>query len=85
MEFEISDRILTLKKGYFVRSINEIPTEYYEPIPPDALLRVDVVNQKYIEITMLKPRAMRLSFSNLRDSASKFFMNFLENIKREDD
>jgi len=84
MEFEISDRILTLKKGYFVRSINEIPTEY-EPIPVDALLRVDVANQKYIELTMLKPQTKTLSFSNLRDDDSKFLMNFLENIKKEGD
>lgn len=82
MEFELSDRILNLKKNDFVRTINLIPTPDYGPIPVNSLLKVEVVNQKYIEVTMLEPRTMVISFSNLHDNDSKFFMCFLENIKK---
>lgn len=82
VEFELKDKILELKKNEYVRSISDIATQDYGPIPVNSLLQINVVNKSYIEVTMLEPKTMTISFSNVRDDDSPFFWNFLENIKK---
>jgi len=70
-----------MKKGSILRTTKEVKNQYYDPIPKDSILRIDIYNENlYIEVSVLTPPTMTISFSCLRKDDSPYFYDFIKNI-----
>lgn len=70
-----------MKKGDIVKTIEEVNTQYYDPIPKDSILRIEVCSSKYIEITKLNSPTGTISFSRIREDDTPYYNDFVNNIK----